>query len=385
MLKFAEICIERAVGTTGNEEVTDILCRTFSKLNCNVNELPFDCTVWQSNNSFIEQANKKIEIFPSPFSRELKGNFSIKFVSSLSELKEITDFKGVLVFQNELTKAGLMPKNFPFYFPDEDKMMYETIEKINPNGIIAITGQDPVSGLNPFPIFEDANLEIPTVYVSSLDGIVEENEISIEINSKVCKQKSKQVIFRKEGLSKDVILIAAHIDTKHFTEGAIDNASGLYTLYQIAKLIQNDKFEHTIEFVPFNGEDCPEVPGQLAYLKYLEDNNFNVKSVINIDGVGHIGSEGLFSFYNFDDSLRTEIITKDGVKEGEQWYSGDHCMFVFREIPCIAITASDMFTHLMKITHTKNDKVELVDINLLERLGETIVNIVKKLDTYQKT
>ena len=44
-----------------------------------------------------------------------------------------------------------------------------------------------------------------------------------------------------------------------------------------------------------------------------------------------------------------------------------------------------MFTHLMKITHTKNDKMELVDTNLLDRLGETMANIIKKLDTYQKT
>jgi len=380
MFSFAEICTNRPVGSTGNEKVIGILNSAFSELNYKVNELPFDCTVWQSNNSFIEQNNKKLDIFPSPFSRGLKGSFPLKFVSSLTELKSIRNFKGVLVFQNELTKTGLFPKNFPFYFPEEHQIMYEIIEKINPKGIIAVSGQDPISGLNPFPVFEDANLEIPTAFVASLENISEDNEISVEINSTICKGKSKQIIFRKEGLSKDIILIAAHMDSKYYTEGAIDNASGLYTMYQIAKHIKSDDFKHTIEIVPFNGEDSPEVPGQLAYLKYLEDNGFKVKSVINIDGVGHIGSEGMFSFYNFDESLKTEIITKNSILEGEQWYGGDHTMFVFQEIPCIAVTASDMFTHLMKITHTKNDKNELVDINLLERLGETIANIIKTLD-----
>jgi len=60
------------------------------------------------------------------------------------------------------------------------------------------------------------------------------------------------------------------MDTKYFTNGAIDNATGVYTLYEIANLIHDKKFNHTIEIVPFNGEDHPEVSGQLAYLEYLE-------------------------------------------------------------------------------------------------------------------
>ena len=381
MLNFSELCIERPVGTKGNNKVINLLNTAFSSMDYTIIELPFDCTIWQSSNSFVEQNNKKIEIFPSPFSRKLKGKFPIKYVSSLSELKKIKNFKGVLVFENELTKAGIFPKDFPFYFPDNDKLMYEIIEKINPKGIIAISGQDPISGLNPFPIFEDANLEIPTAYVSALENIVEADDISIEINSKIQKAKSKQIIFRKEGASKDIILIAAHLDTKYFTDGATDNATGLYTLYEIAKLIDTEKYNYTIEIVPFNGEDSPEVSGQLAYLKYLEENNFNIKSVINIDGVGHIGSENAFSFYNFDEKLKAEIITKNDIFEGEQWYCGDHTIFVYREIPCIAISSSDAFTYLMKTTHhTKNDTIELVDINLLKKLGNTIVTIINMLD-----
>ena len=382
MLNFSELCVERPVGTNGNNKVMSLLHSAFNSLKYKIVELPFDCTVWQSNNSFVEQNNKKIKIFPSPFSIELKGRLPIKYASSVEELKKVKNFKGVLVFENELTKAGIFPKDFPFYFPDEDKLMYEIIEKINPKGIIAISGQDPISGLNPFPIFEDANLEIPTAYVSALENIVEVDDISIEINSKIQKAKSKQIIFRKECASKDIILIAAHLDAKYFTDGAIDNATGLYTLYEIAKLIQNEKYNSTVEIVPFNGEDSPEVSGQLAYLKYLEENNFNIKSVINIDGVGHIGSESEFSFYNFDEKLKAEVITKNDIFEGEQWYGGDHSVFVFQEIPCIAITASTMFSDLMKkITHTKNDTIELVDIKLLEKLSKKIVKIIAKLDT----
>ena len=103
------------------------------------------------------------------------------------------------------------------------------------------------------------------------------------------------------------------MDSKYFTDGAIDNASGVYTLYEIAKLINTQLFNHTIEIVPFNGEDSPEVSGQLAYLKYLERNKSKIKCVINIDGVGNIGSENEFSFYNFDENVKLDIINPESV------------------------------------------------------------------------
>jgi aminopeptidase YwaD len=140
------------------------------------------------------------------------------------------------------------------------------------------------------------------------------------------------------------------------------------------------KFEHTIEIVPFNGEDHPEVSGQLAYMDYLERNKYKIKSVINIDGVGHISSKNAFSFYNFDEDTKNSIVTENSLLEGEQWYSGDHGIFVFQEIPCIAITASNMFTDLIKMTHTDKDKMELLDIGLLKMLSETIVNILGIID-----
>lgn len=377
MLKFSELCIERPLGTNGNNEILKLLGKEFNTLKYKTIELPLECTIWESNNSFVEQNDNKIEIFPSPFSRNLKGIFPLKYVSTFAELSSIKFFNGILVFINELSKNSVMAKNYPFYFPDDDKILYETLEKINPKGIITISGQDPASGLNPFPIFEDVNLEIPTAYVSSLENVTENNEISIQINSKIYKQKSKQLIFRTEGLSNDIILIAAHMDSKYFTNGAMDNAAGLYTLCETANLIKDKRYNYTIEIVPFNGEESPEASGELAYLNYLKENNYKIKSVINIDGPGHIGSKNMFSFFNYDKNIQDEIIAKNNLLEGEQWYSGDHSMFIFQNIPCIAITSSDMFTDSIKLTHTKMDKDKIVDLDVLKTLSKSIENILE--------
>ncbi len=380
MLRFSDLCIERALGTKGNTEIIELLSRGFNGLGYKTIDLPFECTVWQSTYSFIEQNGRKKSLFPGPFSKELTGSFPLQYVSTLEELQNIERYNGILVFHDELSKNSIMPKNFPFYFPDEDKLLYETLEKIDPQGIIAVTGQDSASGLYPFPLFEDVTLQIPTAYVSSLDDISADKNSIIEINSQRCKAKSKQLIFRKEGVSKDIIVIAAHMDTKYVTNGAIDNASGLFTLYETAEVIKDIPYHHTIEIVPFNGEESPEVSGQLAYLDYLAKNNYKVTAVINIDGAGHRGSQNMASFFNFDDRIQNHIMASGDLLEGEQWYSGDHGMFAFQGIPCIAVTSSDMFTDAIKLTHTKNDIPEHVAIDLLKTLSKSIQHIIEILD-----
>ena len=377
MLKFDELCVERPLGTSSNNAVLNLLVGCFSELKYKCIELPIECTVWNPGNSCIRQDNNILEIFPGPYSLSLSGNFPVKCLSTISELKSLNRFNGILILKDDLAKETIMPKKYPFYFPDEHKVIYELIEKIQPSGIIAITGKDPSSGMNPFPLFEDTNMVIPSAFVTNLGTIDYSKEISITVDSNREMVKSKQLVFRKEGIEKEIILISAHMDSKYFTNGALDNASGVYTLYETAKLLDNNKY--TIEIVPFNGEDSPEAAGELAYLQYVKENSYSIKAVINIDAPGHIGSETTFSFYNFEETKKNDLIAENKIKEGIQWYSGDHEMFVFQKIPCIAITSSDLFEDSINLTHTNKDTSEKIDINLLKGLSKTIDKIVKKI------
>jgi aminopeptidase YwaD len=300
-------------------------------------------------------------------------------VSSVAELKAVGRFDGVLVFDGELTKDSLMPRDYPFYFPDEHKEIYDAIEEINPKGIITVSGQDPASGLNPFPIFDDANMAIPTAYVSGLGGIDLQKEATLVIKSSVNKAASKQLIWRKEGRKKGIILIAAHMDSKYGTKGALDNAAGLYVLCEIAKAMNEMDSEYTIELVPFNGEESPEASGELAYLQYLQQNGYTIRTMINIDAPGHIGSENMFSFFNFDDAVKAKLVKENNLLEGEPWYSGDHTMFAFQGIPCIIVTSSDMFSDSIRLTHTEKDVANVVDVGLLHKLSGTVKNIISCL------
>jgi len=93
MLKFSKLCIERPIGTKGNNYVMDLLFHAFSELNYESIDLPFDCTVWQSDDSFVKQKDNIVKIFPSPFSCELKGDFPLRYISTIKELKELEKLK----------------------------------------------------------------------------------------------------------------------------------------------------------------------------------------------------------------------------------------------------------------------------------------------------
>jgi aminopeptidase YwaD len=378
-MKFNELCIERPLGSDGNNTVLALLNKTVAALKYKVIELPLECRLWEYGDSSIAQGNNKIRLCPSPFSQALSGEYKLKAVSTVAELKAVGRFDGLLVFDGDLTKDSLMPRNYPFYFPDEHKEIYDLIEEINPKGIITVSGQDPASGLNPFPIFDDANMTMPTAYTSDLGGIDLQAEATIVINSGVKKAASKQLIYRKEGKKPDIILIAAHMDSKYGTRGALDNAAGLYTLCEIAKSISELNTEYTIELLPFNGEESPEASGELAYLQYLQQNGCNIKTMINIDAPGHIGSENMFSFFNFDDAVKAKLVADNKLLEGEPWYSGDHTMFAFQGTPCIIVTSSDMFTDSIRLTHTEKDVANVVDVGLLEKLSGTVKDIVGAL------
>ena len=64
---------------------------------------------------------------------------------------------------------------------------------------------------------------------------------------------------------------------------------------------------------------------------------------------------------------------------GEEWYAGDHAMFVFRGIPCLAVTSSNLFESVLEVTHTPRDTRELIDESLIGPTAEFLSEIIKAM------
>ncbi|HYE82389.1 MAG TPA: M28 family peptidase [Clostridia bacterium] len=385
---FTEIAKERPVGSEANQNVLNIIQAEASQRGCDITLLPFECKSWRRGRSFIEAGSISYEIYPSPFSKSYNGSGDIAVVHTLEELMAANINEKVLFLQGEIAKNQLMPKDFPFYYPDEHKQIIDLLEEKKPKVIIAVTGKNPACGLDPFPMFEDGNFSIPSAYIneSTAIEILKNNGIvKLCISSEFTNVNSSQIIAVKKSKEKSnaKIVVCAHMDTKYDTPGAIDNAAGVAVLLDTMGNLKDYDVPYDIEFVPFNSEEYYEVKGELEYLNYMESSADSVKFMINIDGPCHKESQIAVSSYNFDEELSDKLITEikrnENVIIGAEWYSGDHSMFAYRGIPCISVTSSNLYGSDLELTHTGKDTIDQISYSLISETAAFLAGFIRSV------
>jgi len=380
---------ERNVGSNGNNEAVDYFFSIMKSLGYDMKKDGFDCTEWEYGEVYLRAGEEQYEAFASPYSQPCDANAELVVVSTLEELKTVDAHEKILLINKELTKEQIMPKNFMFYNPQEHKQIISLLEEKNPKAIICVNScvEDISGGFYPFPIFEDGDFDIPSVYMKAIYGekLVKLNgeKVELSIESKRIPAKGYNAIAMKKGEGKGRLVLCAHIDTKKNTPGALDNATGVAALMALAEQLRDYKGPNDIEIVAFNGEDYYSVPGQMLYLKQNNGDFQDIKMVINIDGAGHKDSKTAVSFYNLSDNQINKVmkITESykTVVKGQEWYEGDHSMFLQNGVPCIALTSSNARDVVMNITHTPKDTMNNVDIELLWDLVKALKDIISNI------
>ena len=371
---------ERPVGSKNNMDILLYLENLMVKMGYDIKKLPFTCTTCETGEACLTLNDRKIEIQASPFSQPFEGSGRLVFAKNLEELEKADCQNCILIVGGELAATPLQPKEYPFYYPDEHKYLIELFERKRPAAIIAATGKHALCGLQPFPLFEDGNFLIPSAYVpevmfEELQGNDKEGTARVSIQTKNKQQNSYQLVAQKRNKSNHGrILVCAHMDTKHHTQGALDNAVGVAVLLEAAAKLVNSNYN--IDIVPFNGEEYYEANGEVEYLKDMSSGQDKVSLVINIDSPCHVGSKIAVSLYNFDDPAKEAVAhlmqTQNKVVYGPEWYAGDHAAFAFMGIPCMVLTSSDLFEGGLDNTHTMRDTLDTVDLSQVEFAADYI-------------
>jgi aminopeptidase YwaD len=377
---------ERHVGSNGNRAAVDFFYNAMASWGYDMQKDDFDCMEWECGEVHLKAGDEEYQVFVSPYSLPCDVSAELVVVSTFDELKKVDACDKILALTNELTKEQIMPKNFVFYNPEEHKQMISLLEEKKPKAIVCVTGQgEGISGgFYPFPVFEDGDFDIPSVYMKDIDAekLIKFNgeKIELSIETERISAKSYNPIARKKGEGKGRIILCAHIDTKKNTPGALDNAAGVSVLMALAEQLREYKGLNDIEVIAFNGEDYYAVPGQMLYINQNNGDFKDVKLVINIDGVGHKDSKTAFSFYNLSEHQTNKVMgiieNYKTVVKGEEWYEGDHSMFLQMGVPCIAVTSSNVRDVVMNISHTPKDTVDNVDIALLGDVVTALKDII---------
>ena len=379
---------ERCAGSEGNKKATRFFADQLESFGFEVEMPSFPCFDWHDQGSSLSVKGKSFEVFTCPYSTggELTGELCT--ISSLEQLKRADATGKIALLKGELAREQLMPKNFPFYNPEEHREIIGLLESKGFIGIISATGMnlEIAGGIYPFPLIEDGDFNLPAVYMKDVEGeklsLCDGQKVTMEVRAERIPSEGCNVVARKGDHNRSRLVFLAHIDSKQGTPGAIDNASGIATLLLLGELLSGFKGPLQVEITAINGEDYYSNPGEQLYLKTMSDHLPEIMLGVNIDGAGFKNSNTAFSLYNLPPSLQETVkavfADYDGIVEGDPWYQGDHSLFLQKEIPALAITSEQM-EGILKVAHTKADKPEIVDCNKLVELAEAMFNLVTKL------
>jgi aminopeptidase YwaD len=376
---------DRAPGTPGNIHATRYFSRVASGLGFSVRNLPLSVIDTQFSEAYIRIGEVQYSLHTGLYSLGVDHSATIVAASTRDELQNCNAQGNILLMHGSLTTEPLMPRNYPFYNPDEHQTLYAQIEQKQPAAIIAITGKHPGlhAAKSPFPLFEDGDFDIPNLYTDGTTGTsllqhTGEKAVIFSDAKRVPAISEQPIIRIGSGTHADIIL-SAHIDCVKNSPGAIDNAGSVAVLLGTLELLSEKSLSRTIDVVPFNGEDSWAAYGELAYLEEIGSNLPEL--CINSDGVGV--DRSAWSVYNLQAEHRSileEVFAdKHQFIEGIPWYQGDHAVFAMQGIPSIAFTTERMEELWQTIAHTSFDTMERISFKRLTTLAQQLSEFLVRL------
>lgn len=386
------LCVDlptRQVGSAGNQAATDFCARVLRAAGWDVTTPGFKCLDWVSRGAACRAGAKTFTVHSSPYANGCRVSAPLHAAANLEDLHFLDCAGEILLLTDELTREQLMPKDYPFYNPETHQKLVALLEEKAPAAIIAATSRNPelAGAVYPFPLIEDGNFDIPSVYTTDRVGAklcqLAGQTVHLISQAERIPSLGVNVVGRLNPGISEKIVICAHVDTKPGTPGALDNAAGVITLLLLADLLKDHSGACGIELLVMNGEDYYGAPGELTWLEQNNGNMGNIKLFINMDALGYIKGKTAFSFYNLLEQKRAALVEEltlhPGVMEGEHWYQSDHSIALMNGVPAMAVTSEHFVELCKKITHTTADVPGLVDAERLVEAAFTIRDMVNVL------
>lgn len=380
LIQLCEVIKARPTGSISNQEATTYLETILLQEGLSVTKQALSSIDWHNYSASLTINNLNCPIVTSNYSTPCNISAPYVCIDNLKALKASLLTNKILVMHGNLYKESLMPKNFPWYNPEEHKEIIRILEEKNPLAIITVSFHDTL----PIPIIEDGDFNIPCAVtsMSELPFLLRHQAeiLTLKLNTKRTQTTSYNIIAHY-GHGPKKISFSAHIDTKPNTPGALDNGTGVATLLTIATQLKNIPSPYEIELVFFNGEDSYNCVGESTYVStYLNSNDYIF--AVNIDGVGLKNSKNTYSFYEcsneFISSIQNIANSFSDLEEIEPWPQGDHMLYAMNGIPTLSMTSSNIFDILDDVIHTEKDTFDLIDFITLEN----VVNFCLKLISF---
>ncbi|MGE5458259.1 MAG: M28 family peptidase [Methanococcaceae archaeon] len=382
---------ERCVGSNGNRQATFFFEKELSLQDWETEMDEFEAIDWAENGANLKCDEENFDVLVSPYSPGFRGEAELISASTIEELSGINAKNKIILLSGEIAREQLMPKNFVFYNPEEHQKIISILENSGALAIVSATGRNAAlaGGVYPFPLIEDGDFDIPSVYMTEEEGLKLISKIGkivfLESLSQRIPGKGYNVIGKKGNNNSPKIVVTAHIDAKKGTPGAIDNATGVIVLLLLSDLLKDYDGNKLIEIVALNGEDYYAVPGQMNYISRSKNSFNKILLNINIDGAGYKEGLSAFSLFNLPDEILQPVKKVfnqyNGITEGIQWPQGDHSIFLQFGVPAIAVSSKWFIDNIgdQDITHTPKDNIGIVDCNKIVEISQALNTLIRSI------
>lgn len=384
---------ERRVGSEANRNATAYAEKVLKQSGWLTETTLLSVIDWQTKGASLTCNGSSFEVFSSHYALGCSVEAELIAIATVAQLEQSSIRDKVVLLHGSIAAEQIAPKNFPFWNPDEHKHLVALLEHGSPKALVCATERNSATagGVYPFPLFEDGDFDIPSVYMKDTEGERLLNYagqiVTLESQATRIPETAFNVIARQSAISQTQkkIVITAHIDSKIGTPGAIDNATGVTVLLLLADLLKTCSCTYPIELVVFNGEDYYGAPGQVKYIEQNEGRFGNILLNINIDGAGYMEGWSSFSPFGLTDKLQKafqEVLdASPELVEGLPWYQSDHSVFLQQGCPAIAVSSQWFVGHMedQEITHTPNDNLGIVNYDRVAECAMGIAAFVTKL------
>jgi len=387
--KLCAVTPNRRLGSPGNREAAGYVADAFE--GWEVDATPFACLDHDEGRTSMRVGEVSHDVRVSPYSPGCEVTGTMAVVETVEQLAACDCAGQVLLMHGAICAEQLMPKNFVFYNPDHHRQILSLLEAGAPAAILCATGRNPsvAGGVYPFPLIEDGDFDIPSVYMKDVEGarllpFVGET-VQLQSHATRLYGSGANILALKGNPDGRRIVITAHFDAKKGTPGAIDNASGAAVLLLLAGLLHGYSGPHCIEITALNGEDYYAVPGQMLYIRENDGLFDDMLLNINIDGAGYFQGPSAFSCYQLPEAIEStarDVFSRHpGIVEGPQWVQSDHSIFVQCGCPALALSSLWLTENMdsQQITHTPGDSLDIVDCSRLVELAEALNELSRSL------
>lgn len=220
--------------------------------------------------------------------------------------------------------------------------------------------------------------DIPAIDLSGEDGnyivgLLEDGEnvtVTMKVDAEIKESTSQNIIGTlkadRGNKSEGTIVMGAHYDCVD-TPGANDNASGVATMLEAARILSSQKLAYDIKFIAFGAEEIGLV-GSYEYVASLSDEEFqNTVAMINMDMVAVGDRIGVITEFEEDSFVvdLAETYLKEFGYEYDRDYTdaSDHAPFEESGIPSVFFDYhDDPYYHTDEDSLDKIQKDSLYDM-----------------------